>query len=234
MVSIHGADNGRIDFSNEVTVLVGTDEKKFTAHKDVLCETSDFFRAALGGAWLESADKIIRLPDQVSVAFSIYLNWRYCGSIDLWDGREGITTYTNIEGQERQSQGPRYERLVHSYALGDFLKDQKLCNALVNAYFEVQSVTNSWPLPSFVNLAFECLPETSKLRLLIVHHIAFSSTYESFEANIGALKPEVVAQIALVSVKYRSKPAKTTIAQGRCFYHEHENDEGKCTPGEAK
>ena len=187
----------RIDFSEEVVVLVGVTEQRFFAHRDVLCDGSDFFKAACMGEWREVKDKTIRLSEQQPVAFRIYINWRYTASIDLWNGKYEQTTYKGSDGNTYPQSGPRYERLLSCYVLGDMLRDEKLCNALINSYFELREMTKSTPQGSLVNQAFKRLPESSNLRLLMVHHLAFSAHINALKANTNILAAEVGKQIAL-------------------------------------
>lgn len=221
----------RIDFSDDVVVLVGEQENRFVAHKHVLCESSEFFKAACNGEWRESKEKIIRLPENSERAFSIYLHWRYSGYVDLWDGQERPTTYTDKIGITRPDVGPRGARLVACYLLGDMIGDRKFRNALVDSWFALFAETNVVVTAKNVHIIFSKLPVTSKLRQLAVHELAFDFNFEGFEATLPNYSLEVVRAIAAAAVKHSHDPdnAMTPKQRGRCFYHEHEEGEGKCS-----
>ena len=61
-----------VDFGNDITVLVGKHEKRFVAHKNVLCGSSGFLKDALkSGRWKEGKERIIRFPEQPPTAFNV-------------------------------------------------------------------------------------------------------------------------------------------------------------------
>ena len=173
---------------------------------------------------------MVHLPEQPPVAFSIYLNWRYTSSIDLLDGVEDAETHTATDESTKSSRNLRYERLIQGYILGDMLQDDKFCNNMIDSYFELREATKASPSHYCINLAFDKLPDTSKLRLLIAHHLTHSTGGEAFEKAIENLLPEVWKAMATVSVKEREIPLarKTAWARGKCFYHKHKDGEQLC------
>ncbi|KAF2839384.1 hypothetical protein M501DRAFT_1011230 [Patellaria atrata CBS 101060] len=61
-----------------VTLCVGTEQRLFAAHEDVLCH-SPYFLAACRGQFFESASKRIDLPDEQPEIFSSILEYLYKG-----------------------------------------------------------------------------------------------------------------------------------------------------------
>ena len=198
----------------------------------MLSGSSEFFRAACSERWRKLKDKIIRFPEANAVAFSIYLNWRYLGAIDLWDGAPEDRTHVTKEGVTFPVAGCRHTRIVQSYILGDMLVDDKFCNALIDSYFELARETGHKARPDEVNLAFERLSQRSGLRFLLVHQEAFEAAYdnEGIEEKLDLLLPEVWREVAKESMKYRDlslgekKPSK----RGKCFYHKHNGSQESC------
>ncbi|KAK3712638.1 hypothetical protein LTR37_009081 [Vermiconidia calcicola] len=170
----------KIDYGHEVSVLVGDTGQRFVVHKDVLCTNSPFFQAACSKNWREGREKVIRLPDHAPIAFSMYVDWRYQGVVDLWQGDENQRTVRrDTQGNERAAGGLRFDRLIDSYILGDMLQDHKFCNVLIDACFDLIEETLQIPHYGNINRIFNTSPETSKLRQLLVHTMAFASKPET-------------------------------------------------------
>ena len=86
---------GRYAFLESITVLIGSKEVSFTVHKDVVCDQSNFFRAACNGKWKEAAEKCVRLPEADPHIFGVYVGWLYTGKLDFSaeNGKASILTY---------------------------------------------------------------------------------------------------------------------------------------------
>ncbi|KAK3715691.1 hypothetical protein LTR37_006916 [Vermiconidia calcicola] len=222
----------KINYSHEVTVLVGDTSQRFMVHKDILCWNSPFFQAACSKNWWEGIEKIIRLPDHAPIAFSIYVDWRYQGVVDLWQGDEHQqTTITDTEGEERPDDGPRNDRLIRSYILGDMLQDYKFCNVVIDAWFDLFEGTLQIPHHDNINLIFDTFPETSKLRQLITHELAFDTMPETYKDQNDRYNPQVWKAIAEMSVTEAdiAHDLKKPKTRGKCFYHVHAEGEARCS-----
>lgn len=221
------AHHDRIDFTEEAIVLVGEDDQRFVCHQNLLSASSPFFLAATA----KDPGKIIRLPEQDPTAFSIYLNWRYTGSLDLFDGDPAHGVETASDGLIRQKAGKRWHNLFNAYALGDMLQDSTFCNTLIDAFVLLVDTTGHYPPPSVVNPVFRSLSDLSKLQKVFIHKMAFRVSFKTLEENLDLYLAEVWKEIALLSVKERErmKDYKLTQAQGKCFFHVHREGEDKCT-----
>lgn len=137
----------KIDFGADktITILVGSGPQKFVAQRDMLTESSSYFRSALKPSWQESKDRKIKLLDHDPTAFSIYLNWLFSGVVDVLESDEVVKHHTNQYGKVLEEAGWRYHRIIHSYILGDYIGDVKFCDALIDSYFNVQEATWQWP-----------------------------------------------------------------------------------------
>jgi hypothetical protein len=165
------------------------------------------------------------MPSQCPKAFSIYLHWTYCGTIDLWDGEEDKDTLDRKAAGGRPGVGPRYDNLVSSYILGEFIKDNHFCNALVDSYFDLLTETKTLFDAKNVNRIFEGLPAASKLRLLVTHGLAFDTKPAEMVPTLQFYSPEVWRALAetLVTQDYTTPTqCKRPQARRKCFYHVHE------------
>ncbi len=60
-----------------VDIYVGPKRKHWCLHKDLLCNRSSFFEAALGGNFKEAKEGVMYLPEDDSSVFEIFVNWLY-------------------------------------------------------------------------------------------------------------------------------------------------------------
>ena len=60
-----------------VTLFVGTSQKPFYVHVDLLCDVSSFFKAAFTGDFKEGSDKTMQLPEDDENTFSLFIDWLY-------------------------------------------------------------------------------------------------------------------------------------------------------------
>lgn len=105
------------DYDNVITILVGLEEHRFIAHKDVICLKSKFFRAAFSDRWREGQAKVVRLPEVRSAEhFQMYMDWAYNNGkiIDEPDPSTDIIS-----------------DLIEIFILGDVLQDVKLRNEIL-------------------------------------------------------------------------------------------------------
>lgn len=78
----------------------------------------------MSGAWLESTQRTIQLPEDEAEIFGIYVHWLYYGTLPVCCNDSGLP-----ENQE-------YLKLVKAYTLGDKLMDTKFQNAAIDAIIE--------------------------------------------------------------------------------------------------
>jgi hypothetical protein len=214
----------RIDYKDEVIFLLGKDEKRFVTHVDLVKEASGFIRDSLKGCWKEGEEKTIRLPEQSAVAFNIYLDFCYRQVIDL-----------RRSGEEKGWQGAtykkeRFQRLVKSYVLGDMLRDDVFCNALIDAWFDLRSQEEITMEVETINTIFDRLPERSKLRLLVAHEAAYGISKDAFKEALPYCHPQLCKLIAETAVleDHLPREKKKPEARPRCMYHLHP-EESKST-----
>ena len=122
----------RSNFAQTITVLVGEKEQSFIVHQDIICASSEFFRAAVSKGWQEEETKTVRLREHSPAAFKIYLEWLYVGKDGDVDLEALALTYADelIPEDERIPETilPRLfagHALCKLWMLGDFLDDEK-------------------------------------------------------------------------------------------------------------
>ena len=101
---------GRWDYAEEIVIFIGDKAKRFVIHKNVVCSTSSFFKAACGGTWKESKEKAIKLPE-----------------VD----EDANLAYSIVHAAKRVG-AAAFDAILKSYILGDFFDDKRFYNALVN------------------------------------------------------------------------------------------------------
>src|ERR1700712_2937492 len=71
------------DYTDQISVIVGSNEQLFLVHKDVLCARSKFFRAACSERWMRGRGKKVTLPDVDPSVLQSYPGWVYSGHLDV-------------------------------------------------------------------------------------------------------------------------------------------------------
>ncbi|KAM0152803.1 hypothetical protein ACHAQE_006732 [Botrytis cinerea] len=60
-----------------VYIHVGSSSQEFAVHKDLICYTSPFFRAAFTSGFRETETGIIKLPETDTEIFDLFMGWLY-------------------------------------------------------------------------------------------------------------------------------------------------------------
>ncbi|ROT35004.1 hypothetical protein SODALDRAFT_321088 [Sodiomyces alkalinus F11] len=105
-----------------VTLVIGSEQRLFAAHEDVLC-VSPFFHNALRGNFMEDAPRRIALPDEEPEIFSSVLEYLYKGDYYprlIHNKRRNSWELESASDEARDS----VESTVYHHAIeGDILKD---------------------------------------------------------------------------------------------------------------
>lgn len=100
-----------------VDVLVGEEKEIFSVHEKLIRASSPFFDKAMSGAWLESPQHTIQLPEDEPEIFGIYVHWLYYDTLPV-SCNEPSSEYLN---------------LMKAYTLGDKLLDTKFQDTVIDA-----------------------------------------------------------------------------------------------------
>ncbi|KAJ5357609.1 hypothetical protein N7541_004767 [Penicillium brevicompactum] len=120
------------------TILVGSDKQAFSVHEKLICDSSPFFRAALGGPWEEASEHIVKLPEEEPKIFSIYLHWVYYGKLAVLVDRAQLPTITGLELQDRERRfsNEEYLQLLKACVFADKILDGKFHDTIIRAVVE--------------------------------------------------------------------------------------------------
>lgn len=214
-------------------MLVGKQKKEFTLHLCFATKTSEFFKAATRGEWVEAKTKIIRLPEANVKDFEIYLQWMYTKAI-VFDDCD--PTYANFRfGKEEDRDrlaNVRYPKLVDLYILGDALMDKAFRNAVIDTIVETILEINKHPGNDDVIKAWNQTPIGSMLRKILLDSWTASINVTIFDEYKSLLPPDfrddLIREVIRVACGERNKEEGPQYAT-RCKYHEHDDSAPKCS-----
>lgn len=201
-----------------ITVRVGVEPAHvdFTVHEDLVRKSSAFFEAALGREWLESKERMVRLPEYAAKDFMIYVQWLYSERLHMSPdgGAKEPTESTN---------------LMKGYLLGDYLQDTRYKDTLMDALIEWGwSATEKDYAAIVSNWAYAVLSKTPKdcpLRKFLVDLTVWHTTSAFWVSSHQGFSNEFVAMVSVgfstrCNDAYRVSPLRTG-AHGYCSYHCH-------------
>lgn len=220
-----------MNFGEEViTVSVGIREKRYTVHKDVICETSEFFQAACANSTTEAPGGIFRVAEGTEQAFEQYMSWVYSNELDV-----------SRDTETKHPSGPKYQikntqeffyilrRLFIAFRVGEKLEDVAFRNAVVDEFVLVCAITNRVP--------------PKKAILHLCQHESLKTTLASAFVDLVATRGDVMAvvnddshwptefmiKVAQACMRDRalSLNQRGPLNRGRCFYHEHGQGKGR-------
>lgn len=212
----------RIDYSENITVLVGPEEKAYILHTSVLTAQSTFFRAAVEGGFKESKEKVIRLPEIDTESWSTYLQWIYSNEVVVLNPEEIDNDGYGVK---------RRNRLITLYLLADAVDDLTLRNKIVDEYVKVFKSTRLWECEN-ISVLLNSVSESNKFRELILDFILRSSPDSAaYLQEISDQLPksfllEVATTLLTMALDLRNMrmPTKTPA----CEYHEHDDNFPRC------
>lgn len=160
-----------------VTVLVGSHDQRetFHVHADLLKKYSNFFSAALGKGWLESQEKVVRLPEDDPSPFEVFAKFLYSGRI--------YSTAASDESGETDddyAEDPEWERLALCWILGDKLGSVDFQDASIDAIIQKIIDTERAPV-NLHRVVYSRTTSNTKLKQLIVDIAA--RVYEKEDFN---------------------------------------------------
>ncbi|ERF77048.1 hypothetical protein EPUS_07954 [Endocarpon pusillum Z07020] len=151
----------RYQNTSAVTVFVGQQATPFVAHKEFLCEVSDYFKAALTGQFAEAKEDKVNLPEQKAHVFDDFLTWLYGGSLDSLALRKLKTGL----GHELD-----WEHIRDLYVFAKYIQCPKFSNHLLSTVWKssISVLIIRSPAPEAVTLIYQDTAESCGLRRLVV------------------------------------------------------------------
>lgn len=212
-------------------MLVGDEEQKFLVHKDIICNKSDFFRAAVTGPWKEGKTGVVRLPEVLPAVFEVYVGWLYTDQVD-------VATLLQADGNKRTRDSEELsdaehrgviDALISSFALGTMLQDVRLRNSIIDEYISFAEAVQRVANPCNIEMLCDAIPDDSTLMKLCVDYAAVDMAKTIFAKEVHVWPVPFVIQIALAAVRDCDLPSleRSPSSRPRCFYHEHVGGEGR-------
>ena len=147
---------------------MGPTEQLFVVHRDLICASSKFFKAACSTRWIEGQESKVRLYDVKPKFFQSYVAWLLSGHCQLRASEDDIRSV--IEGT--------LDEALELYLLGDVLKDTRFRNKMM----EIMVTTDVARLPTVDTLCkfWNRTPSNSMLRKMYVGRFMFEVNKKSF------------------------------------------------------
>jgi hypothetical protein len=159
------------------TVLVGQSEQPLSVHRELLASSSDFFKKALNGNFLEH-NSVVRLTDREPGTFDIYVKWLYscymCTKAEL---------IIDNAGKRSCAEWPN---LSKCYILGDLIQDYKFRNTSVDAMIESILAERTFPA-GLASTVCDSHPPGSSMQKLLIDMWVHASSPTWSERTAGEL-----------------------------------------------
>lgn len=155
--------------------------------------------------------------------FKSYLHWIYSGTVLTPEDAKGSAPSSATQCGVSVSQ--RFVELISFYVTADRLDDKALRNAIINAIMYIMKVSNSGPDFAPLSKAYQCTPETSTLRKLLLDWYRCCTNASWLKENRKRLPDDFIFDLAYT----RKEKCDSSPWADRCTYHEHTEGEPKCT-----
>ena len=177
------ASDNSLGVITNVVVSVGEGDSKqdFNVPEFFAVKSSQFMQTALGGDWKESHEKRVSLPKVRVSDFEAYLQWLYTGHVVLLD-RPYDSGFA----------------LLRLYLLGDFLVDDRFCNAVMDFIIRESGTLLLAFLSEEIDYVWNQTTPGSRMRRVLVDLIIrdlSGDTASTYFCNRGAWNSEVTAEV---------------------------------------
>ncbi|KAK0654592.1 hypothetical protein DIS24_g5050 [Lasiodiplodia hormozganensis] len=162
------------DLTSEIIqVDVGSGQRKYYIHKDILCASSPFFAKACNGNWKEARERRIELPEDEPECFDKYVQWLYFNELF-------------VEERKNDCEALRWGDWLDAYLLGDKLLDQKFKDACFDIVYNQYENGGTLSPSDQAKLLYENLPESDPYLRLYVYVSAYWTTLDDFDPEVSA------------------------------------------------
>ncbi|KAH0162774.1 hypothetical protein KCU67_g5806, partial [Aureobasidium melanogenum] len=169
----------REHFQETVTLIVGTEKKPYTVHKDLLCFYSDYFRAAFQGSFKEAAERKIDLLGVQEDVFEHFQVWLYTRRLD----------FATLS----------FKAIVELWVFGDQHQIPLLQNYTVDGLFDKRVKENGFPT-SAIPFVYDNTPTGSALRRAVIEIASSLALQDPERTTLSPDRWSVESLIDLVRV----------------------------------
>lgn len=233
-----------------VKIVAGKPEESqtFEIHRDLLCQHSKYFRAALTGKFKESENGLITLDDISIGTLKSFTGWLYFGKLqdhpDTSTDKHETQETENPRGNNTSSRGLSLKELVDIWIFGDRVIIPALQNDALDALHyratkpPAESKTDLWPpIDDLIPQIYPRTPPGAKLRAWAVERCA--ATAKTRLSNIAARKDlhntefliDLCQSLGGAPSKISGLEKKKSFAKiDLCHFHIHESTDCKGSP----
>jgi hypothetical protein len=180
----------------------------------------------LNGAWKDSGDGDIKLPEIDEDGFTTYVDWLSSKTLDdLYPG----TPCHSLHHSSPKKCG-RFCFAFRAYLLGDFLQDCHFCNAAIDCVMSNSAKRERHPDSENIRRYWDLIPKSSRFRRLSIDLRAYYCNAASFKKHAQAWPHDYLLEVAGVWHGLYDKDIKA-IRPGnreRCYYHENKDKPDHC------
>lgn len=199
-----------------VYVVVGPEGKKFGVHKDQLCASSDYLKAAFGGSFQEAVRGEVVLKETSAMAFGMMVEWLYTGKIteELCQDR-GLSNADKLAKDK-----PTIPQLLDVWILADYLLAPQLQNFLVNM-MESKHMKRAVPPVNDFTYFYQHTQKGSPMRQFLVDLCIFRFRGEdgnAYRTNIGFMPREMASDIMITLARRADGLEKGPPFAGRKYH----------------
>ena len=109
-----------------VKIFVGPKRKEWIIHEDLICDRSDYFKAAFNDGFKETDEKEIYLDDDDPAAFALFVDWIYGAELR---GKRGQYTSSKLT-----LEWPQVQKLCALWVFADKIRLPELKNEACSLY----------------------------------------------------------------------------------------------------
>ncbi|RDI81886.1 hypothetical protein Vi05172_g8012 [Venturia inaequalis] len=210
-------------------IFVGGDREPHCVHRDLISASSDFFKRALCGSFKEK-NGIVRLREESSDDFAVYVAWLYSGRLNYPPKVENSDDKNDDYDSVLRDY---YQKLLELHIMGDTIQDEEFQNATTDAIIELASSSQRPPLhESFARSAMTYLPLTSSLRKYLVDcwvYFREPCWYEDGSVTLGEYPAGFWIEVAkgLTNQTKKLTPGAYPWELNPCLYHSHKKEAQK-------
>lgn len=158
-------------------VGVGSKTKSFSVHKNILSQTSSFFKAACKPEWMKPEDRVIRFPDDDVEAIRVMVYWMYSDELCVHQKHLDDFAYWTQPAQDAMK--THWGLFAKLYVIGDKYAIPRLQNHCIDAMLQSRHKNLGIICPAIIPFVYENTSSPSDpLRRLLV--MAFRSDCQAW------------------------------------------------------